>query len=106
MLGFQGKSRKHHAETTEPSGKFGYKDLSGRPNLINLRRGAGGPPNEIIYEYRSGLLIPGSLDGYGNFVPKNKGEIIDFKDYKRVQGGPDIWNFPGKLGTEERDVKP
>jgi hypothetical protein len=57
-----------------------------------------------VYEYRSGRLILGEIDGFGNFVPKLDSKIIDFKEYKPGEGVPAIYNLPGKFvkkGTKD-----
>jgi hypothetical protein len=57
-----------------------------------------GEDAEGVYEYRSGRLIPGTLQKTGNFVPDVGSKVIDFKEYD-----PDpprkrrIYNLPGVL---------
>jgi hypothetical protein len=63
-----------------------------------------------VYEYRSGMLIPGELrpDGrfaFGRFVPEAGGKIIPFNDYEYSPTAPPIWNLPGVFVTEEEAVK-
>jgi hypothetical protein len=54
---------------------------------------ASGPAIDV-YEYRSGMLIPGQLkDGY--FVPKKGGTIVSFDEYKYGPEAKKIWNLPG-----------
>lgn len=51
--------------------------------------------NPHVYEYRSGVLVPGKLQEYSAFIPEVGGKIIDFKDYKYTPDGPQIYNLPG-----------
>lgn len=59
-------------------------------------REIGGPID--VYEYRSGRLIPGVVQG-GAFIPQLGGTIIAFKDY-RIGSRP-IYNLPGKFITQK-----
>jgi hypothetical protein len=52
---------------------------------------------ESVYEFRSGVLVPGKLDAAGNFVPTAGAKMIAFADYKCVDGAPRIWNLPGRF---------
>jgi hypothetical protein len=53
-----------------------------------------------IYEFRSGMLIPGALQPDGRFVPEAGGKIIPFKDYEYSPTATPIWNLPGVFITE------
>lgn len=59
--------------------------------LLNF--GAGKPG----YEFRSGRLIPGTLNKEGDFVPELGGKIIDFKEYRYSKDAPYIYNLPGRF---------
>lgn len=50
---------------------------------------------EKVYEYRSGILIPGVLGLDGRFVPEVGGTIIKFKYYRSSLTARRIWNLPG-----------
>jgi hypothetical protein len=50
---------------------------------------------EDVYEFRSRVLIPGTLDDRGKFTPTIGGEIIAFKDYKYTPEARRIWNLLG-----------
>jgi len=52
-------------------------------------------PKKNVYEYRSGRLIKGEIDGNGKFVPEKGTKPMDFKDYNFRKDGPRIWNLPG-----------
>ena len=75
-----------------------YLDVNVTGPLSNV------PPFTVInrpaaraYEYRSGRLIPGSIDEDGNFIPKLGGKIISFKEYRYGPNAPRIWNLPGRF---------
>jgi hypothetical protein len=52
---------------------------------------------EPVYEYRSGALVPGNLDSWGNFVPTVGEKIIALKDYEPGKKALRIYNLPGEL---------
>lgn len=54
-------------------------------------------PCEPVYEYRSGLLIPGKRDSWCRFVPERGGRVSSFRDYRAGNGAPRIYNLPGHL---------
>jgi hypothetical protein len=54
-------------------------------------------PNEPVYEYRSGVLIKGTLDTEGNFLPEVGSKVLPFKDYRYGKDAPRIYNLPGKF---------
>jgi hypothetical protein len=54
-------------------------------------------PNELVYEYRSGALIKGTLNKDGNFVPEVKSKVIALKDYTYSKDAPRIYNLPGRF---------
>ncbi|HEX4614029.1 MAG TPA: hypothetical protein VH092_37955 [Urbifossiella sp.] len=58
--------------------------------------GAGGK-GAAVYEYRSGVLIPGRIDGSGHFVPDEGGRIIRFPDYQYSPAAVPVWNLPGRF---------
>jgi hypothetical protein len=47
------------------------------------------------YEFRNGVLIPGTMDTKGRFIPEVGGKIIPFSDYRYSPLAPRIWNLPG-----------
>lgn len=88
---------------------------------MKLKKGqgysAGIPPHGIInssghatlsrkvYEFRSGVLVPGEIRPDGYFVPEAGGKIIRFKDYQYSPTATPIWNLPGVFVTEEEAAK-
>ena len=54
-------------------------------------------PEKNVYEFRSGRLIKGEINGKGNFIPEVGSKVIDFKDYRYRPDGPRIWNLPGRF---------
>ena len=56
-----------------------------------------------VYEFRSGMLIPGTIRERGNFVPEEGGKIVSFKTYQYSKSAIPIWNLPGRY---EIVVKP
>jgi hypothetical protein len=92
-----------------------YKLKAGQPSSAGLParefiNGTGSltKPRKV-YEYRSGMLIPGELQpgrfAAGPFVPEAGGKIIAFKDYEYSPSAPPIWNLPGVFVTEEEAAK-
>lgn len=73
-------------------------------DIINLLPGENPNPKKV-YEFRSGMLIPGAIQKDGRFVPEAGGKIIPFKDYKYSPDVPPIWNLPGRFVTEEEAAK-
>jgi hypothetical protein len=63
------------------------------PNVTLLNRDGMG----AVYEYRSGALVKGRINGMLNFVPEVGSTVIDFKDYKYGPGALPIWNLPGSF---------
>lgn len=54
-------------------------------------------PNEKVYEYRSGILVPMVFDEYRGLIPEVGGKIIDFKDYRYSPEARRIYNLPGRF---------
>jgi hypothetical protein len=59
--------------------------------VINLQKEV----NESVYEYRSGILIFGSLDDDGNFIPMLGERPILFLNYTGERTKHRIYNLPG-----------
>lgn len=57
------------------------------------------PPGTSVYEFRSGVLIPGTFDDNGYFGPDVKGKLLKFADYEFSADAPKIWNLPGLFLT-------
>jgi hypothetical protein len=55
------------------------------------------PKVEFVYEYRSGVLIPGQLMEGGYFVPTAGGATIPFADYVPGPMARRIYNLPGEF---------
>ena len=98
-----------------PTAAIGKLDAAGNflPTQINLRKGQShsavtnikmlNPKAEKnVYEFRSGRLIKGELNQNGYFVPEIGSKVIDFKDYHYREGGPRIWNLPGRFEKKTR----
>lgn len=75
--------------------KHGFKSGPARWPL-NIRFG------ESVYEFRSGTLIEGRIDGTGEFVPDLDGKIIAFKDYHYSPKAKRIYNLPGRFMKIEK----
>jgi hypothetical protein len=56
---------------------------------------SGGAVPIKAFELRSGMLIPGSIETSGRFVPALGEKIISFSEYKYSPDVPKIWNLPG-----------
>jgi hypothetical protein len=76
----------------------------GAPAAVLLNRDGLGP----VYEYRSGRLVRGTIDGRLNFVPEVSSKVVSFQDYsygaKDSRFAPDplpIWNLPGTFRKKE-----
>jgi len=67
-------------------------------DYLNLSRG----PKETVYEFRSGLLVKGTLYPDGKFVPETRATIIKFSEYRFGPDSPRIFNLPGRF--VERDA--
>ena len=65
-------------------------------HLSFSRRGS-----NAVYEFRSGKLVPGTID-WGQFTPDPNGKPIRFADYQYSPIAKVIWNLPGYF----RDVRP
>jgi hypothetical protein len=59
-----------------------------------------------VYEFRSGVLVPGEIRKDGNFVPEVGGKIIAFADYTYTPDATPIWNLPGGFRPEKPPEKP
>jgi hypothetical protein len=55
------------------------------------------PQSEEVYEYRSGVLIPGQLLVGGYFRPHPGAKIIPFAEYVPGLGANRIYNLPGEF---------
>ncbi|HZU39191.1 MAG TPA: hypothetical protein VFA18_24915 [Gemmataceae bacterium] len=60
-------------------------------------------PNEVVYEFRSGKLIPGTIDIVAHFVPTVGAKVIDFKHYHYGQDARRIYNLPGRFVKRTKD---
>jgi hypothetical protein len=61
-------------------------------------------PDEPVYEYRSGRLVPGNMDDDGNFLADLGAKVMNFEDYHAVAGARPICNLPGRF--VEKGKKP
>lgn len=71
--------------------------------LLNV----GGLKPSKVFEYRSGLLVPGTMRAGGKFIPEEGAKVIRFADYKYTPAATPIWNLPGgfvlkKSGVEKK----
>jgi hypothetical protein len=71
------------------------RSVVGPGEIVNIRRSPGN--TEPVYEYRSGLMIKGTLDDEGDFTPEVGSRITSFKDYRYRQDALRIYNLPGKF---------
>ena len=71
------------------------------PGFDDLNLGSETPRR--VYEFRSGMLIPGTIRERGNFFPEEGGKIVSFKTYRYSASAIPIWNLPGRY---EIVVKP
>ena len=78
-----------HPFTTRKTGVY-----SGRVSADVYINGGNWTPSPV-YEFRSGILVPGTMRVGGKFVPTPDGNIIRFADYKYTPGTPRIYNLPG-----------
>jgi len=60
-----------------------------------------GPTPRKVYEFRSGVLVPGELRPEGNFVPEAGGKVVRFADYQYAPGATPVWNLPGVFEPEK-----
>ncbi|MGL6075280.1 MAG: hypothetical protein ACRC8S_14070 [Fimbriiglobus sp.] len=84
----------HRLPDSDPPGDFAI--CGSGPSWMQprfLRWGAAEPYK--AYELRSGMLIPGTIETSGRFVPTSGAKIISFADYKYSPEAPKIWNLPG-----------
>ena len=52
-----------------------------------------------VYEYRAGVLIPGTMRVGGEFVPAPGGRAVPFAEYRYFLGATPIWNLPGGFSS-------
>ena len=50
-----------------------------------------------VYELRTGMLIPGTIQAWGNFIPEEGGKIVKFSEYRHSPLARQIWNLPGRF---------
>jgi hypothetical protein len=86
--------RAPESKRTGPEAPESKVFVANRPSLTAKDRAAG-PDKEAAYEFRSKVLIPGTLNAAGTFVPTIGEEIIEFKEYKYSPESRRIWNLPG-----------
>ena len=55
-----------------------------------------------VYELRSGMLIPGTIETSDLFVPEEDGKIIKFSNYKYGPDARHIWNLPGRFELKKK----
>ncbi len=57
---------------------------------------------QLLYEYRSGLLVPMVYERQRGVIPEIGGKIIDFKDYKYSPSARLIYNLPGYFRLQDK----
>jgi hypothetical protein len=62
--------------------------------------------SERVYEFRSGMLIFGTLRYPGKFTPWPGSEVISVDEYIPESGRPRIYNLPGKFVKLPAGVRP
>jgi hypothetical protein len=60
---------------------------------------------ELVYEYRSGQLVKGTLNWEGNFVPEAGSRVISLKDYHHGKDALRIYNLPGRFVAVKKSDK-
>jgi hypothetical protein len=95
--------------TRGPARSVGKLDAAGNfvpdGRWLNVRgKVSGAPPYALItgragpaYEYRSGRLVKGRLDGDGNFVPELGSVVVPLRAYDPGPGAVPIYNLPGRF---------
>ena len=95
----------HQTRRLEPLGGDGLEELGlilyTGPGFDDINLGSTTPRQ--VYEFRSGMLIPGTIREKGQFVPEEGGQIVSFKTYQYSKSAIPIWNLPGRY---EIVVKP
>ncbi|HQR05888.1 MAG TPA: hypothetical protein PLN21_03645 [Gemmatales bacterium] len=88
-------------DMTSINSKFGR--IGGPSALIEAKT-----PNEKVYEYRTGILVPMYINDKNKLIPEVGGKIIDFKDYNYSPTARRIYNLPGRfvLKKDEPAKKP
>lgn len=88
-------------DMTTINSKFGI--IGGPSKLIEAKT-----PNEKVYEYRSGVLVPMYISDKNKLIPEVGGKIIDFKDYHYSPTARRIYNLPGRfvLKSQQEEKKP
>ncbi len=88
----------HQTQRLEPFVGPGLEELElivySGPGYEHLNSGSTTPRK--VYEFRSGMLIPGTIQEQGNFVPEEGGKIVSFKTYQYSASVTPIWNLPGR----------
>lgn len=79
------KALEAHKNKVERKGPFA-------PRLLEARK-----PNEKVYEFRSGILIPMIIDEKRGLIPDIAVDIISFKNYQYTPEARRIYNLPGKF---------
>lgn len=83
------KSLEAHKNKVERKGPFA-------PKLVEART-----PNEKVYEFRSGVLVPMIIDEKRGLIPDIKGEIIAFNSYQYHPSARRIYNLPGRYEVKK-----
>ena len=95
----------HQTRRFDPLGGDGLEELGlivySGPAYDDLNLGSTTP--QRVFEFRSGMLIPGTIRELGNFLPEEGGKIVSFKTYQYSKSAIPIWNLPGRY---EIVVKP
>lgn len=88
-------------DLTTANSTFGL--IGGPSKLIEAKT-----PNEKVYEYRTGILVPMYINDKNKLIPEVGGKIIDFKDYQYSPTARRIYNLPGRfvLKKDEPEKKP
>jgi hypothetical protein len=58
--------------------------------------------NEPVYEFRSGMLVPGRIDAEYFFIPEKGAKIKAFKDYDYPNDPRRIYNLPGEFVPKKK----
>jgi hypothetical protein len=75
----------------------GQKYSAMPPTAIRPANQPHGLSTENVYEYRSGMIVPGVLTQDGNFIPDLGGRVMALSDYLATDPRVSIYNLPGRI---------
>lgn len=60
------------------------------------------PVGESVFEFRSGMLIRGSINSEHAFIPTLGAQVLPFREYKYGPAAPRIYNLPGYYARTDK----